>query len=270
MNSTNSKNKFSLIILSALITLCIIYFPTSNDGFPPNKIKKEGWRLVLNEEFESTILNDSIWISEYFPGRFKTPIKANYLIKDGYLHLYEGSIQTFNTHNLHKQYYHLAKEVSTIEKFTQLYGYFEIRAKHSNTAHHVAFWALEAKNGGSEIDIIEDPAWVGPNWHKWSSKRPFPEGRKIVKKYDSITTKEQRASEFQLYALEVHPTGAKVYHNNILLEEVDIDWKKRGETPLMFLLSIYENKKNGQPYIIDYFRAYKKDDKTNSKYAIKK
>lgn len=254
------------VVITALISCTIIWvlsykFIISTDGFPSNTLKKEGWVLVINDEFDGSELNESIWIPEYFPGRFKTPVKANYDIKNGKLHIYGGSIQTFNTHNLHKKYESTNFEVETVNKFTQLYGYYEIRAKHSDTAHHIAFWALEAKAAGSEIDITEDQAWVGPNWHKWGSPHPFPEKRNVIKRYDSITTKEQRASEFHLYALEVYPNGARIYHDNILIEEVEINWKKRKEVPLMFLLGIYENRNGGKPYVIDYFRAYKRDSK---------
>lgn len=224
-------------------------------GFLPNPIEKPGWSLVVHDEFDGDKLNEGLWIPEYFPGRFKEPKRARIEIKDGVLLIHDGpGIQTYNCHDLHKIYANPSEKVQTVDKFKQLYGFYEIRAKHSTTAHHIAFWVLEAKPHGAEIDITEDEGYGGPNWH-------IPAARKIVhKRYDDITTHRQRCEEFHIYALEVQEKGVRIYHDNQVLEEVEVEWKERGEMPLMFLLGIYENKPDGQPYAIDYFRAFRKAD----------
>ncbi|NQU21904.1 MAG: glycoside hydrolase family 16 protein [Candidatus Nealsonbacteria bacterium] len=255
--------------------------PSDNPkGFPENPIKKVGWDLVANDEFDGPKLNEELWIPDYLPGRYVPPYPPHYYFTNGAMHLtvnhpearisnsgYQSvsSIQTYNCYNLHLDYSKSKPEdVPTINKFTQLYGWYEIRAKHVGPMHHVAFWALEARPKGSEIDITEDPASPAPNWHHWGSP-PFPAKRKRVKSYDAITTKKQRATEFHIYALEVHHDGARIYHDNQLVEEVTMDWKQRGETPLMFILGIYGSKRKEdhdkkQEYVIDYFRAYRKTE----------
>ncbi len=247
--------------------------------FPSNPMYKQGWELVVNDEFNGPQLDETLWIPEYFPGRFTKPYRAFYYFSGGAIHLHVNdpkaqpmgdyqsisSIQTFNIHNLHKNYASSPEDVVTVDKFTQLYGWYEIRAKHPGAMHHIAFWMLEAKPSGSEIDINEDPAWTGPFWHNWGDPEDeFPESRMIYDSYDRITSKEERANSFHLYALEVFEGGAHIYHDNQLVERVEVDWKKRGEIPLMFLLGVYgstdpKNANAQQEYVIDYFRAYKKE-----------
>jgi hypothetical protein len=280
-----SKMKTSLAFTAtfAMLGICLANEPSDiPQGCPPNPLKMAGWTLVFNDEFNGPKLNENIWIPEYFPGRSKTQWRAFYYFKDGAIHLsandpgakrfgkYQSvsSLQTFNCHDLHKKYASKHEDVQTMNKFTQLYGWYEIRAKHVGPMHHVAFWMLEAKPGGNEIDVTEDPTWPGPNWHKWASKTPFPKKRrKINGGYNEVTTKSQRASGFHIYALEIFPGGARIYHDNTLIEEAEVDWMERGETPLMFFLGIYgseseEHFNQKQEYVVDYFRAYKrKQDK---------
>jgi hypothetical protein len=251
---------------------------TQGNSGPLNPLEKPGWNLVAHDEFDGPELDESLWIPEYFPGRFEIPKPAAYYFKDGAIHIavndptverlgeYQSvsSIQTFNCHNLHHTYALSSEAVPTIDKFTQLYGWYEVRAKHVGPMHHIAFWMLEAQAGGSEIDVIEGPSWPMPNWHQWANPHEFPEERKIISGYDKITTKEQRATEFHLYALEVFPEGARIYHDNQLIEEGKVDWKKRGEVPLMFFLGIYgshdpEDRNEKQEYVVDYFRAYERE-----------
>jgi hypothetical protein len=215
-----------------------------------------------------------MWIPEYFPGRFGNSederCMARYYFKDGKIHLTaEGernfrkkhwvvsSIQTYNRKSLHKWY---KSNTPTVDKFTQLYGYYEIRAKHVGDPHHVAFWALQAKEKGAEIDITEDGHKSDPSWHAWG-KEGWPAERKKVQSYNDVTTAEQRSTTFNLYALEVTEEGTRIYHNNELIEETKVDWKAHGEVPLMFFLSIYGHNRpaeDRQEYVVDYFRAYEK------------
>jgi len=244
--------------------------------FPASPLERPGWELTVHDEFDGPDLNEDIWIPEYFPGRFgnaeENRCMARYTFKDGKIHLSANgernfpkkhwvvsSIQTYNCNKLHKWY---KKWAPTVDKFTQLYGYYEIRAKHVGNPHHIAFWALQAKKKGAEIDITEDKMKVDPSWHGWGVEG-WPAERKKIQSYNDITTGEQRATTFNLYALEVTREGTRIYHNNQLVEETKVDWKAHGEVPLMFFLSIYGHNKPAeerQEYVIDYFRAYQKAD----------
>ena len=248
---------------------------TAYEDFPASPLERPGWEITVHDEFDGPELNEDIWIDEYFPGRFgkDTKVDARYYFKDGKIHLHAGgeknwlkndkhhvisSIQTYNCNKLHKWYKNWAP---TVDKFTQLYGYYEIRAKHVGPSHHVAFWVLQAKEKGAEIDITEDKMKVDPSWHSWGSEVPWPAERKKVRSCDDVTTPEQRATTFNLYALWVFEGGARIYHNNQLIEEYKVDWKAHGEVPLMFFLGIYgEDLDEKQEYVIDYFRAYQKKD----------
>lgn len=245
----------------------------SYQDFPASPLEKPGWEIVVHDEFDGPELNEDLWIPEYFPGRFGNDyvVDARYYFKDGKLHLHANgeqnfpkkhhvvsSIQTYNCHKLHKWY---KNWTPTVDKFTQLYGYYEVRAKHVGPSHHVAFWVLQAKESGAEIDITEDTMKVDPSWHSWGSEVPWPAERKQIRSCDDVTTEEQRATTFNLYALEVFEEGARIYHNNQLIEETKVDWKAHGEVPLMFFLGIYgEPVEDKQEYVIDYFRAYRKKD----------
>lgn len=246
---------------------------TSYQDHPASPLAKPGWELTAHDEFDGPELDDSLWIDEYFPGRFgkDTKVDARYYFKDGKIHLHAGgeknwlknskhhvisSIQTYNCNKLHKWYKNWAP---TVDKFTQLYGYYEVRAKHVGPSHHIAFWVLQAKPGGAEIDITEDKMKADPSWHAWDAEAPWPAKRKVVRSYDDITTEEQRATTFNLYALEVFEGGARILHNDQVVEEYEVDWKAHGEVPLMFFLGIYgEDLEEKQEYVVDYFRAYQK------------
>ena len=244
--------------------------------FPANPVEKPGWSLVRADEFNEPELDESLWIPEYFPGRFKDTKKAVYYFEDGAIHIVSdpdaprcssyqaiSSIQTYNCQDLHHKYE--STSVESDDRFSQLYGWYEIRAKHVGPMHHIAFWMLEAKKDGDEIDVTEDPKWTGPNWHAWKGQKgtTFPTYRTAVSSYDNITSKKLRASEFHIYALEVFPGGTRIYHDNQLIETAKVDWKKKGEIPLMFFLGIYgsqnrEERSIQQEYVVDYFRAYQK------------
>lgn len=284
----------SLLSFIKVLTISLICYATEGSAnmqnFAANPLTKPGWDLVVNDEFNGTNLNENLWIPDYFPGRFNTPFKAYYYFKDGAIHLnvndpeieygpsgwWISSLQTFSCYNLITGGYDSPeKDVPTINKFTQLYGWYEIRAMQPGPMHHIAFWMFEARPLGNEIDVTEDPEWPGPNWHTWSGgEEIWPNSS--TNAYDAITTPEERANYFHLYALEVFPGGARIYHDNQLIQESEVDWKARGEMPLMFFLSIYgskseEDRNVTQEYIIDYFRAYKRTvpKKTNIKWFLK-
>ncbi len=260
--------------------------PASKPGadVPASPLEKPGWELTFHDEFDGPALDANRWQAEYFAGRFKTPQKTDYELRDGCLAirlrrgeapLFCSSVQTFNCYGLHKIYAQRESDVKRWEGFTQLYGWYEVRAKHPAAlqSHNMALWALEAKPGGGELDIIEDAAYGGPNIHGIVPGEPIsvydPNGQvhamtyKQLKAFDPInrlTNVQDRAEHFHLYAMEIYPEGARFYYDNRLLVDAPINWKARGETPLMFIMGLYPPIKPGfdrAEYIIDYFRAYK-------------
>lgn len=128
---------------------------------------QEGWKLTFHDEFEGPrkTLNDWYWFTSYRAGRklwfqrqgiksrFKDP-NANYTIENGILKLQldrkfplrdslnamaVSSIQT-SDHRYGKS----AKEYQILDKFSQKYGWFEVRSRMpEGSGLHSAFWLLQ-------------------------------------------------------------------------------------------------------------------------------
>ncbi len=116
-----------------------------------------GWTLVFEDHFSGTSLDRNKWRTDYWNGGngelqeyVNDNSHNNYLVKDNILSLvarresYNGKSYTSGV-------------VSTNERFSQKYGYFEIRAQlpHGKGLWS-AFWLMPDPNGWPpEIDILE-------------------------------------------------------------------------------------------------------------------
>lgn len=165
----------------------------NNESLPANPIEKPGWRLTFNDEFDSPLLNDQYWYAAYRTGRieylkrigteglYHNP-NALYKIKDGLLKLMidetvpprlkktDAAVSCLMTsdHRFGKD----VTEYQLLEKFSQKYGWFEIRCKSvKGSGLYTAFWLHQtdptdqeytpqgerkkAGDGVVEIDIFE-------------------------------------------------------------------------------------------------------------------
>ena len=262
-----------------MLALCLIATSYASDpsaaakDFPPNPIEKQGWSLVAHDEFEGPDdgkLNSELWIDGYFHGRFgddysRPKMPSNYEFRSegdtrfivlktlaGRPKEWVAGIMTFNTPNWHKRYANEA--IETVNKFSCKYGYFEVRSRHpvAITGKGAAWWILDTHAGGEEIDVYEDSAYGGPNFHLKAI------GPVIGSKGDDypVTTKESGVV-WRVYGLEIHETGIRFYLNNELIHERVADWS--GVMAWAHILSLYsKDPKVGNEYHVDYFRAYRK------------
>jgi len=152
---------FFAICFSA-ITLNAQQRSLQGGSFPPNPIEKPGWKLTFHDEFDSPLLDDQFWYPSYRTGRieylkrigtdglYHNP-NALYAIDDGILRLMidetvpprlkktDAAVSCLMTsdHRFGKD----DKEFQVLEKFSQKYGWFEIRCKSiKGSGVYTAFW----------------------------------------------------------------------------------------------------------------------------------
>ena len=250
--------------------------------FPPNPLEKPGWVLAAHDEFDGPELNTELWIPYYAEHRTtRERATARYELRDGHLVLridkdqpaYKidaprnaaqmkvSSVQTARGSN---------KVRPTDIKFTQQYGYFEIRARtYQKPGYCVAFWTLgagEEPGQNAEIDIFEQAGH-------------FKQGGDTLNLYSQDDTKLPKTTRvthnlgfdpmagFNIYAMEWDEKAIRKFVNNKLVAEIP----HSPSYPMFFFLSIYENpgwtgkadtsSDSGYPkeFVIDYFRAYTRE-----------
>lgn len=185
-----------------LLSLFIFLFCYSHNVYPADSPpEKLGWKLTFNDEFDGPNLNDLYWYPAYRTGRleylnrigakgiFSDP-NANYKIENGILKLiidekvparckkedHACSCITTSDHRFGKT----TDEYQILEKFSQKYGWFEIRCKTARGAGiYAAFWLHQTdpndqeytpegkrktvEDGVCEIDIFEQWSWREKN-----------------------------------------------------------------------------------------------------------
>lgn len=250
---------------------------------PPNPLEKPGWVLDTHDEFDEEALDEALWIPSYFESRTtKERAAANYSLSHGNLVLYidqdsrgyyndnpgslkVSSIQTGDKNRLHKDNH--ARDIEERLKYAPKYGYFEIRAKLAGgPGYQCAFWTVGIKDEpthAAEIDIGEHfgnaPRELKFNLYTWGDKTL--KFQKI--KFDVDFAPE---NEFHIYALEWDEKAISMYVDGKLTRTIS----QSPAYPCVFLLSLYENsssnnrlfplpQKYRKEFVIDYFRAYKKE-----------
>ena len=257
----------------------------------PNPLQKEGWVLDVNDEFDGSQLDTSLWVPSYLEYRTEASrAAAKYefgscgdaqgnaclaLVIDENTPTYYpddeikvSSIQTAQRDYLHKDIFH--HSTPTEKKYTPQYGYFEIRAKgYGETGYHNAFWTTgwrDQPDQELEIDIWEDPGNNDDafrfNVITWDDPGP---------NYGETMEVPGIDDEFHIYALEWTENGLNLFVDNQLVKSLNGDYSP--DYPSVFYLSFYENSGwNGsadtspssypKKVYIDYFRAYKRSDPT--------
>lgn len=255
--------------------------PSILADFPPNPIEKAGWTITVDDEFNGPKLNDSLWIPYYL--RQRTPdnvARANYEFKNGCISLKimspgskVSALQTLEKYNLHKPGYR--KDFADKTLFVQKYGYFEIRAKTQVGAGHCStFWLIGVQNDSTqsaEIDVLEQPGNLGRNaflfnMYKWHDPNLIvPNDRRGWK--GTYFANRDLTSTFNIYGLEWNDREIKFYFNNKLIRQIDA----APQYPMGVILSFYQGDSwwgrvdqtipYPKEFQIDYFRAYKKNNK---------
>lgn len=270
-------------------------------SLPANPIDKPGWKLTFNDEFESPLLNDQYWYAAYRTGRieylkrigteglYHNP-NALYKIEGGLLKLMidetipprlkktDAAVSCLMTsdHRFGKD----ATEYQLLEKFSQKYGWFEIRCKSvKGSGLYTAFWLHQtdptdqeytpqgerkkAGDGVVEIDIFEmlgKEAKLGNNHFNVH----FPNERGHYQYNMGFDPSE----DFHIYAVEWKEGEINWYVDNQKVQTYN------GETPqkkMFILLALFHgahpgwvgNVPDNQSYPIsfevDYVRVYAKE-----------
>lgn len=141
------------------------------------------WQQTLNEEFNGNTIDLSTWSSGWSWKVTNPQLLCNYsprnlIVKDGMLHIRsEKKISYFDDNTPDERYFreYTSGSMTTFDKFSQRYGYFEARLR-PTTLHGIwpAFWSMpdhgrgrpnrhRSIHGGMEIDIFEQPGRFGPH-----------------------------------------------------------------------------------------------------------
>jgi hypothetical protein len=253
----------------------------------------KNYKLIFNEDFNTSKLNLKNWIPYYLPqwsSREKS--KPNYEISKGQLSLqitknqepwcpeFNGqvkcsSIQTgvfsgklgsaIGQHKFFNPECVVREEQKMEQKYVPQYGYFEIRAKFKATKSNViALWMIgfeDTPEKSAEICIMEIKGWnikkdkakIGMGIHKFND----PELE------EDFSEDEHRidVTQFHIYAAEWTKEKIIFLIDNVKVKEIN----QSPNYPMQLMLGIYEipdvintktEKKYPKEFIIDYVKGY--------------
>lgn len=260
------------IALGTTLLLTLPGFAGAPRVVPPNPLVRPGWTLIAHDEFDGAggKLDPALWIDGYFPGRFgddyaSPRMPSNYEFRsEGETRFivlktradkpraWAAGIATFNMVDWHKHYENRA--IPTRHTFSAKYGYFEVRSRHpvAVSGKDAAWWIVDTRAGGGEIDVFEDSAYGGPNFHTKAVGQVIG-GRGA----DYPVTQRAGDVAWRIYGMEIHPTGIRFYLNDKLIHERAADWSDI--KAWAHVLSLYSKQPVADnEFHVDYFRAYRK------------
>jgi beta-glucanase (GH16 family) len=117
---------------------------------------KKGWRLTFHDEFDGGKLDAAKWTDRYWHGRTHSNNEQQYYAPDGY-EVKDGRLRLKAEKRAMGGMPYTSGMIASHDKFSQQYGWFEIRAKFpKGKGFWPAFWLLPAtKEWPPEIDILE-------------------------------------------------------------------------------------------------------------------
>lgn len=253
--------------MDRLIGLILITLPIFLIG--QNPIKKEGWKLTFNDEFNDKKLDYNKWQDYYYWGGRANPDAVNYYGKDQFQFSDSTLIIVSEKKETEKGYPYTSGMIDCNKSFKQKYGYFEIRSKNpKGTGHWPAFWLVSVEAWPPEIDIYEfytnNPNVIHTNQHWKKNKEAKKKSQPKTYKMDV-----DASDDFHTYAIEWTAKKIKWYYDN-----KKIKTSRRGRKHLKYPMHIIINnevsdfkKMNLNEAIfpayfeIDYVRVYKKVEK---------
>jgi hypothetical protein len=259
------------------------------NDFPANPLRREGYILEWNDEFDSFALDTTKWIPYYLPQwSSREQSKPNYLLHNGTLVLqitheqqpwcpeFDGGVKASSIQTglfagpvgskqgqLQFSPNLVVRQAQTNTKlYTPRYGYFECRAKCSDLAgNHVSLWMIgyeETPQESGEIamfevfgkDVNNRSATVCYGVHPWGDTTLTDEFYRDRRELDAIA--------FHIYALEWTPSHIDFYLDNQLTRRIN----QSPHYPLQIMLSIFElpggdsGAAHPRTFVIDYVRGY--------------
>ena len=251
---------------------------------PSNPIDKTGWSLTEHDEFNKTTLDESLWFPRYLG--FRTSLdrgNADYYFNDGSIvlrvdedtptYFASGDKMKVSSIQTAQGDFHQGSTVKHhdepyISNFSQMYGYFEIRAKgQSDRSGHSAFWfntddpseyqpGARNKTQHTEIDVFEN---YKRNQYLFNLYNPANHG---IGSTGGGTYDFDFSEDFHTYAMEWSPKEVKFYVDNKLIQTRN--GSNMVKKPMFSYLSLYVDTWGGDSaatfpaeFEIDYFRAYR-------------
>lgn len=182
------------------------------------------WKLTASDEFDGDKLNPDMWSTGYkfvdvINNELQAFVPENAIVKDGLCTIKVEKREAFNTDrfgNTKAKQQFASGAFTSVDKFTQTYGYFEARLKMPKARGAgvwPAFWMLpdrgraypdNARYGymsktygrGMEIDIFEFMPW----WKKLDGTFPIHHG--CIWSYGKVTEKDPAPHGYGAYALD--------------------------------------------------------------------
>jgi len=146
------------VLQTTVSPITSIVLPTASPISPTLAPRSDlaGRKLIFQDEFSGSKLNEQFWVTEYPWGRTNLP-EAQYFAPDAF-ELNDGILRIKAEKRSMGGQSYTSGAITSFNRFTFLYGYIEMRAKlPSGQGLWPAFWMLpenEAKVIG-EIDIFE-------------------------------------------------------------------------------------------------------------------
>lgn len=203
----------------AVLNVEINKVPSLRD-VPPAPLKKEGWKLFYNEEFDSAELDPEVWSPYYLRG-WTTDEKAlaDYSFRDSCLSIAcsagrepwcsqdaghrVSSIQSFERRHLHRfGAVTGARNIMDFDGFATQYGYFEIRARFPDTGDgsHFAWWMLGIQDDQNGYENVNNELY------------PIGEYSDQTAEFDIIEQTLDRCSkdfDMNFWRPVIHPNGSR-------------------------------------------------------------
>jgi beta-glucanase (GH16 family) len=149
-------------------------------GRSPAGREKPGWKLAFADEFDGTALDRSKWNDRYWDGRTHSNNELEYYAPDGY-EVSGGLLRLKGEKRRMGGREYTSGMITSLGKFAQQYGWFEIRAKFpKGKGFWPAFWLLPVtKQWPPEIDVLEilghepDKVYFSTHWRDAAGRHRF-------------------------------------------------------------------------------------------------
>jgi beta-glucanase (GH16 family) len=259
--------------LIILFFLCLIFLIGCKTESP---IDKGNWELTFSDEFSDTILNKSIWKTEFPWGQSSSNnnicyyIDSAFTIKDGILHIRAkrdtvmGLVHDDNYNYSYKKFYLTTGMLQSADGFSQQYGYIEIRSKVPyGSGFWPAFWLMAYSGWPPEIDVYEISGMQPNRLHLTNH---FRDKDSIHRQITTTIDGPDFSQDFHTFAIEWNPKEIIWYLDNkkVFLSETGIP-----EERMYLILSLglgnggFSGEVNNttplpNSYDIDYIRVYQK------------
>jgi beta-glucanase (GH16 family) len=244
-------------------------------GPPPTGVPGK-WRIVLDDDFEGTSLDSSLWNTQYpwgednnGDGSENCYLPSNVAL-DGQGNLVltgqRGEVHGTGSNGQAKSWPYSSGQVNTFGKFSLTHGVLEVRAQvPAGLGTWPAFWSLPA-NGSwpPEVDVMEvygvDPGTVDMTYHWGTEKRP--------KEKDNETTLaggEAFSSDFHVFGCAITKRAITWYLDGVEQWSFTRADKIAQLVPLYVVCNLAIGGAGGDPdgtpmpvqYVVDYIRAWK-------------